>query len=171
MKELKDKFGATKILSAAVAAPEYIMELSYDVVNMNQLVDEKRTYTNRTGLKSFFSAFRYLDLINIMSYDYHGSYDGITGQTSPLYASNVDTNVELNQNASINAWIRAGASPQKLLLGIALYGRSYTLSNANDNKVGATISGAGAAGPYTLEAGILSYLEVKKGSESALNTN
>lgn len=96
-----------------------------------------------------------------MSYDYHGDYDGVTGQNSPLYASSVDTNLQLNQDASINAWIRAGASPQKLLLGVALYGRSFTLSNVNNNKVGSPTSGPGVAGPYTLESGILSYLEVK----------
>lgn len=97
-----------------------------------------------------------------MSYDYHGAYDGVTGQNSPLYASNVDTNLQLNQDASISAWIRAGASPQKLLMGIALYGRSFTLSNSNNNKVGSPTSGAGTVGPYTGESGILSYLEVKK---------
>lgn len=101
-------------------------------------------------------------MINIMSYDYHGAYDGVTGQTSPLYASNVDTNYQLNQDASISAWISAGASPQKLLMGVALYGRSFTLSNVNNNKVGSPTSGPGSAGPYTLESGTLSYLEVTK---------
>lgn len=100
-----------------------------------------------------------------MSYDYHGAYDGQTGQTSPLYASNVDTNRQLNQDASISAWISAGASPQKLLMGVALYGRSFTLSNVNNNKVGSPTSGPGTAGPYTLESGTLSYLEVTKNSQ------
>ncbi len=95
-----------------------------------------------------------------MSYDYHGAYDGVTGQSSPLYASSVDTNAQLNADASITAWINAGASPQKLLMGVALYGRSFTLSNVNNNKVGSPTSGPGAAGPYTLESGTLSYLEV-----------
>lgn len=26
-----------------------------------------------------------------MAYDFHGSYDGVTGQNAPLYASSVDT--------------------------------------------------------------------------------
>lgn len=96
-----------------------------------------------------------------MSYDYHGAYDGVTGQTSPLYASSADTNSQLNQHASISAWISAGASPEKLLMGIALYGRSFTLSNVSNNKVGSPTSGPGTAGPYTQESGMLSYLEVR----------
>lgn len=34
--------------------------------------------------------YRYLDFIHIMAYDFHGSYDGVTGQNAPLYASSVD---------------------------------------------------------------------------------
>ncbi|KAG4076517.1 hypothetical protein HA402_011333 [Bradysia odoriphaga] len=138
LKELKEKFNGSKLLTAAVGATQSFHQSSYDVVQMNQ----------------------YLDLINIMSYDYHGAYDGVTGQTSPLYASSVDTNAQLNQDASITAWINAGASPQKLLMGVALYGRTFTLSNVNNNKVGSPTSGPGAAGPYTLESGTLSHLEI-----------
>lgn len=34
---------------------------------------------------------KYLDYIHVMTYDFHGSYDGVTGQNAPLYASSVDT--------------------------------------------------------------------------------
>lgn len=41
LKELKDKFGGTKILSAAVGATQSFHQSSYDVVQMNQLVEKQ----------------------------------------------------------------------------------------------------------------------------------
>lgn len=37
------------------------------------------------------TVYRYLDFINVMAYDLHGSYDGVTGHNAPLYASSIDT--------------------------------------------------------------------------------
>lgn len=34
---------------------------------------------------------RYLDYFHVMTYDFHGSWDGKTGENSPLYKSPVDT--------------------------------------------------------------------------------
>ncbi|RXG60007.1 hypothetical protein Avbf_10087 [Armadillidium vulgare] len=50
----------------------------------------------------YFSAYdvpgisTYLDHINIMTYDYHGSWDRKTGHVSPLYAHPDDTNLYFN---------------------------------------------------------------------------
>jgi hypothetical protein len=49
----------------------------------------------------------------------------------------------------MRAWIAAGASPQKLIMGLAFYGNSFTLASAANNRVGAPSIGAGAQGPYT----------------------
>lgn len=40
LKELKEKFGGTKILTAAVGATQSFHQSSYDVVQMNQSVNE-----------------------------------------------------------------------------------------------------------------------------------
>lgn len=95
-----------------------------------------------------------------MTYDLHGSYDGRTGQNSPLYGSSIDINKELNQDACVQAWISAGALPSKLLLGVGFYGRSFTLSNSAVTSLGAATSGTGAAGKYSQEPGMLTYLEI-----------
>lgn len=95
-----------------------------------------------------------------MSYDFRGSYDGVTGQTSPLYASSLDSNKELNQHSAILAYLAAGADPNKIVMGVAFYGRSYKLYSPQQNQIGAISTGPGTAGPYTNEAGFLSYLEV-----------
>lgn len=60
----------------------------------------------------------------------------------------------------MKAWIANGAQPEKLVLGIGVYGRSFTLANPADNGIGAPSSAPGHQGPYTLEDGMLGYNEV-----------
>lgn len=71
LKELRPHFDQRGwILSAAVHAIRSYHSTSYDVPQMS----------------------KYLDFINVMSYDLHGAYDGVTGQNAPLYlSSKVDT--------------------------------------------------------------------------------
>jgi len=66
------------------------------------------------------------------------------------------------QHFAIRYWIQNGAPKDKLNLGIATYGRSFTLENASNNGVGAPAKGAGKPGPYTREAGYLGYNEVQQ---------
>lgn len=98
---------------------------------------------------------RILDYINLMTYDFHGSWDGRTGQNSPLYSSG-----EFNIHATVQNWIRHGASRQKIFLGLGFYGQSFTLANANNNGLGAPTTGPGNPGPYS-GPGHLMHIEVK----------
>ena len=56
-------------------------------------------------------------------------------------------------------WINLGAPASKLAIGLAMYGRSFTLAGT-DISFGAAISGAGPAQQYTGEPGYISYTEV-----------
>jgi chitinase len=64
------------------------------------------------------------------------------------------------QDFAINYWIQKGAPANKLNVGMATYGRTFTLQNTSNTAVGAAITGPGIAGPYTREAGTLGYNEV-----------
>lgn len=66
LREVFDKEGL--ILTAAVAAAEFSMSLSYDVPMVS----------------------KYLDMINLMAYDLHGPWDQMTGINAPLYPSSKD---------------------------------------------------------------------------------
>ena len=58
-------------------------------------------------------------------------------------------------------WVRKGCPPSKLVIGIASYGRTFTLANQTDWRLGdPDIGQGGKAGPYTRENGIMSYYEV-----------
>ncbi|KAJ8924368.1 hypothetical protein NQ315_007164 [Exocentrus adspersus] len=89
---------------------------------------------------------KYVNMLNIMTYNYFGSWSAHTGQNSPLFESSMDSSYEkamLNVAASIQNWISAGASREKINMGLAFYGRSFTLVNEKDYGVHAPVLGAG----------------------------
>ncbi|CAF3191271.1 unnamed protein product [Rotaria socialis] len=108
----------------------------------------------------------YLDYVSVMTYDYYGTWDNVTGINAPLYGRNSsaeddDDGQWKNVNTSIHYWLSKGCPANKLNLGLALYGRSFTLANGTDSvSIGTETSGRGLAGPFTKESGTLAYFEI-----------
>ncbi|CAB3366625.1 Hypothetical predicted protein [Cloeon dipterum] len=139
VRELKAKFAPEGlVLSAAVSAGIWAAGVSYDIPQLSAN----------------------LDFINLMTYDYHASYDGKTGENSPMYAASIDTDKNLNVHATVSHWIQQGADRSKLVLGVPLYGKSFSLQVPTNTALGAPASGAGTAGVYSQEAGFLMYSEL-----------
>lgn len=63
------------------------------------------------------------------------------------------------QDFAANYWHSLGLPKDKLIIGLATYGRTFTLSSSQTG-VGAPARGPGSSGRYTSEAGFLSYYEV-----------
>ncbi|OXB54856.1 hypothetical protein ASZ78_000295 [Callipepla squamata] len=105
---------------------------------------------------------KYLDYFHVMTYDFHGSWDGQTGENSPLYKGPADTGdlIYFNVDYAMNYWKSNGAPAEKLLVGFPTYGHSYILQNPSNTAVGAPTSGPGPAGPYTKQSGFLAYYEI-----------
>jgi chitinase len=76
----------------------------------------------------------YLDWVSVMSYDFHGCWDGTdhTGHNAPLYGSVSDPDgSHFSVSDGIADWIAAGMPASKLLLGLPYYGKAFqALSNA-----------------------------------------
>ena len=53
-----------------------------------------------------------------------------------------------------------GCPAEKLIIGLATYGRCFTLASTASTGLGATAIGPCKNGTYTREAGFLSYYEV-----------
>ncbi|XP_077190703.1 chitotriosidase-1-like [Paroedura picta] len=116
------------LLTAAVAAGKTTSENAYDIPRISQS----------------------LDLINLMTYDFHGSWETVTGHVSPLYP---DT------DAAVQYWKNNGAPAEKIVLGIPLYGQTFTLSSTQTGP-NAPASGPGTPGTFTRQAGFLAYYEI-----------
>ncbi|XP_018529976.1 acidic mammalian chitinase [Lates calcarifer] len=125
------------LLTAAVAAGKGNIDNGYEIADVS----------------------KFLDFINVMTYDLHGAWDPFTGHNSPLYGSSFDQgdNIYFNVDFAMKYWRDQGAPLEKLIVGFATYGRTFRTSG---NGVGAPASGPASAGPYTREAGFWSYYEI-----------
>ncbi|XP_046984826.1 acidic mammalian chitinase-like isoform X1 [Schistocerca americana] len=141
LKELRDavrKSQLNTIVSVAVAAQETIVDVSYDIPEMN----------------------KYIDYVNLMAYDYHfyTEYTPLTGPNAPLYSLPSDKGYmsTLNTNWSSLYWHDRGMPKNKIVIGIPTYGHSFWLINAENHGWSAPASGYGKIG----SKGFVSYPEV-----------
>ncbi|XP_036623888.1 chitinase-3-like protein 2 [Trichosurus vulpecula] len=106
-----------------------------------------------------------VDFVNLLSFDFHGSWDNplVTGHNSPLRKGKQDqrSSAYYNVEYAVNYWKTQGMPGEKIIMGIPMYGRSFTLSTpASNSGVGAPANAAGTPGQFTAEAGFLAYYEV-----------
>uniref|UniRef100_A0A3B4DSV0 chitinase n=1 Tax=Pygocentrus nattereri TaxID=42514 RepID=A0A3B4DSV0_PYGNA len=104
---------------------------------------------------------KYLDFINVMTYDFHGTWERFTGHNSPLYQGAHDEGdlIYFNTDYAMRYWRDNGTPVEKLRMGFATYGRTFRLTSTADG-VGDPASGPASAGSYTREAGFWSYYEI-----------
>lgn len=67
----------------------------------------------------------YLDWINVMAYDFFNSLTPTTGHHAGLYKAPLASATDRNADSSIRQHLAAGIPPQKLVLGVAFYGRGF----------------------------------------------
>ncbi|XP_007939348.1 chitotriosidase-1 [Orycteropus afer afer] len=128
------------LLSAAVSAGRAIVDAGYEVDKIAQN----------------------LDFINLMAYDFHGTWEKVTGHNSPLYKRQGESGAaaEFNVDFAVGYWLQKGAPANKLILGMPTYGRTFTLASSSNTGVGVSATGPGTPGRFTKEGGVLAYYEV-----------
>lgn len=104
---------------------------------------------------------KYLDYVNLMTYDFHGAWSNKTGHSSPLYPLANETGNDRYWNVafSVTYWYKLGTPKSKINIGIPFYGRSFTLRDPRKFYLGADAKGAGKNGTVTRIGGFLSYFE------------
>ncbi|WP_368562999.1 glycoside hydrolase family 18 protein [Pseudoxanthomonas sp. UTMC 1351] len=68
---------------------------------------------------------RILDWINLMTYDFYGSLTPTTGHHASLYRSSTAAPDSRNTQKAVDEFIKAGAPPRKINIGLAFYGRTF----------------------------------------------
>src|SRR6266849_5715797 len=73
---------------------------------------------------------QYLDWINLMTFDYHGSWDTHTDIQAPLYCNPKDPSPWIEKayciDNSVNGYLKAGVPANKINLGLPFYGHGWT---------------------------------------------
>lgn len=124
-------------LTAAVGAAKKTVEQGYEVAKIA----------------------KYLDFINLMTYDLHGSWEKTADHQAPLYERKFEPGSFLTVDYAVNLWLKLGTPRSKLMVGIPTYGRSFTLAGSKTAPP-APAKDAGKAGPVTRARGFLSYQEI-----------
>lgn len=75
---------------------------------------------------------QYTDYINVMSYDYANGNDPVSAHHTNLFPS-VFAADSSSADQSIQAFLRAGVPPEKLVMGIAFYGKGWQMDSTADN--------------------------------------
>ncbi len=131
------------LLSSAVSPVKKTIDSAYDLKKLNELVD----------------------IINVMTYDYHGGWEDKLGLNAPLNKrpDEVDQlSLSSNVNFTVNYYIEKGVDKKKMVMGMPFYGRAWTLQSADKVNLNDKAKGPSPAGSITGEEGVLGYNEVSK---------
>lgn len=101
-----------------------------------------------------------LDWMNIMAYDYHGSWENTTNHQAALYGNPNDPSPLRDSYtiaSTVDALLQAGVPADKLVLGAPIYGRSWQGVGPTNNGLFQHASGAGSG---TWEKGSVDYADL-----------
>ncbi|BCS04193.1 glycoside hydrolase family 18 protein [Aspergillus luchuensis] len=98
-----------------------------------------------------------VDFFNIMTYDLHGTWDKGNKWTGEF----LDAHTNLTEiKASLDLLWRNNIPPDQVVLGIAFYGRAYTIADPSCTKPGCLFASGAEAGDCSHEVGILMNSEI-----------
>lgn len=115
--------------------------------------------TNHIANLELSPLMNYLDWINIMTYDFHGAWDQVTGHLANLYPTTLAPDASgISCDTAVNAYLARGVAKEKLVLGVPFYGRAWGGVPATRNGLGqtATTPVTGSWG----EAGYFDYADI-----------
>ena len=104
-----------------------------NALNQNNMANKMLTIAAPAGNTNISNQdianyINYVDLVNIMSYDYYGAWGTVTNHHSPLYQnpSNPDiTRPYFNIDSSVSQYLNGGVPSNKLSIGTPFYSRGF----------------------------------------------
>ncbi|XP_026671822.1 probable chitinase 2 [Ceratina calcarata] len=138
VQELKEAFRRPNyLLTAAISSNRQTIDAAYDLPEL----------------------CKYLDLVHVMAYDYHGTWDNKVLPNAPLKSDDGSSVMD-----TLSYLLSKGAPPNKTVLGLPMYGRTYVLSkklnSSRETPIGQPAGTDGFKGPYTAQNGFMGYNEI-----------
>jgi len=112
LKELRETLGSSKLITAAV--PFNTFEV------------------NHKPLKDMSEFAKLFDFINIMAYDFSGSWSSIISHQSALYTTHESDN-GYSLAGAVKNWMEAKFPAKKIVVGVPAYGRSWISSSSSNH--------------------------------------
>lgn len=142
----EDKENFTSLLKLMRAKLDSVGELNERKYLLTIATAANKEYLDHVEMDQIVE---YLDLINVMTYDYTGSWDEVTGHHSNLFASayNQDTDTP-NTSKSISEHLNAGVPGERLIVGVPFYGRFWRGVMPNNSGLHQRATGSGGSMNY-----------------------
>jgi GH18 family chitinase len=103
---------------------------------------------------------KYVDFFNLMSYDFHGTWENSTGHQSALTGDPIGYDI----STAVNAYLANEVPAGKIVLGNPLYTRAWTGVQASADDYGVADFGykdaSGGAAPGSFEKGVYDYKDL-----------
>ena len=93
---------------------------------------------------------KYLDYVQLMTYDFHGVFTPTTGHHANLYDDAVLDEEKISADQAIKMFVEAGVPIEKIVMGAAFYGRCWNKVPAEHFGLGQVAAESGVTGcPYS----------------------
>ena len=89
-----------------------------------------RSYIDGTDMKE---VQKYLDYVQLMTYDFFSSFSPTTGHHANLYADGTPEAVKTSSDLAVKMFVEAGVPIGKIVMGAAFYGRSWVGVSGENN--------------------------------------
>ncbi|NRD73056.1 glycoside hydrolase [Shewanella sp. VB17] len=135
-------------------------ELSIETGRDYQLTSAISAGADKIAIVDYQDAQQYMDHIFLMTYDFYGGWSNtdLNHQTA-LYAASWKPETEYTTEIAVNKLLAQGVTPEKIVIGTAMYGRGWT--GVNDYQDGNPFTGT-ATGKVkgTWEGGVVDYRQI-----------
>jgi len=102
----------------------------------------------------------FVDFFNVMTYDFHGTWESSTGHQAPLTGDAIGYDI----STAIDRYLQAGVDPSQIVLGAPAYTRAWTGVQSSSDDYGVNDYGYGdsatGAAPGSFEAGVYDYKDL-----------
>lgn len=140
----EDKQNYTLMFEALRKELDKLSKMTGKYYELTTAVGGSTSYIEHTEMDR---AVKYLDFVNLMTYDFYTSGDS-AGHHSNLYPPE-DYEKDASAHKSFQLFVEAGVPAEKLVMGVPFYGRSWIMKSAEKQGINMPVEEGARGGGYT----------------------
>ena len=140
----EDKQNYTLMFEALRKELDGLSKITGKYYELTTAVGASYNYIEHTEMDK---AVKYLDFVNLMTYDFYTSGDS-AGHHSNLYPPE-DYDKDASAHKTVQLFLEAGVPAEKLVMGVPFYGRSWIMKSADKHGINMPVEEGARGGGYT----------------------